>query len=159
MMRRARGERSQKRGGVARAAPALSRAIEEHGNLLFYDGHCGLCNGVVSWILRRDPEGTMRFATLQGRYGDEARAALPALNGIDSIVVLHKEGAWTQSTAVMEIGRYLGGVWSAATIGYVIPRVVRDWLYSLVARVRYRVFGRSDTCQIPPASTRHRFLD
>jgi predicted DCC family thiol-disulfide oxidoreductase YuxK len=101
----------------------------------------------------------MRFATLQGRFGDEARAALPVLANVDSVVLLHREGAWTHSTAVMEVGRYLGGFWSVATIGYVIPRPVRDWLYSLVARVRYRVFGRSDTCQIPPAATRHRFLD
>lgn len=159
MMRRGRGERSQKRGGGVRAAAGLSSAIEEHGHLLLYDGHCGLCNRVVSWILRRDPQGSMRFATLQGRFGDEARAALPELHGIDSLVLLHREGAWTRSTAVMEIGRYLGGVWSAATVGYLMPRPLRDWLYSLVARVRYRVFGRSDTCQIPPTSTRHRFLD
>lgn len=137
----------------------LASTLAAHDFLLLYDGQCGLCNRFVAWVIGRDAGGSMRFATLQGRYGDAARRALPQLQGIDSMVLLHRDGAWTHSTAVLEVARYLGGFWAVATVGYVLPRMVRDWLYTAVARVRYRVFGKSDACQVPATDVRGHFLD
>ena len=100
----------------------------------------------------------MRFATLDGALGREAMHRLPALARIDSLVLLHAGGAWVKSTAVLEIARYVGGVWGLATVGYLMPRALRDWLYDAVARRRYAVFGRLDACPLPSAETRARFL-
>lgn len=140
-------------------ASPLRRAIDAHGFVLLYDGVCGLCNGFVQFILKRDPTGPMRFATLQGSFGDEARRLLPELASVDSMVLLYREGAWVRSTAALEVARYLGGVWLIALAAYLLPRPIRDWVYDRVAAIRYRTFGKYDACPIPPPESRKRFLD
>jgi predicted DCC family thiol-disulfide oxidoreductase YuxK len=159
--------------------------------ILLYDGVCGLCNRLVQFVLRRDPEGVFRFASLQSglaerilaRHGADAR-------DLDSVYVVVNcdqvdERVLARSDAVIYILRQLGAaefrsvgqpgtaVPTQATataksglafwrvVGMVlrvIPRPVRDWGYGLVARYRYRVFGRYDTCPVPSAETRSRFL-
>ena len=129
--------------------------------LLFYDGHCGLCHRAVKFVLKHDRSGNaFRFAPLQGstfqsRVFPEQRAALP-----DSIVVLTDVGSLlVRSDAFIHILRRLGGGWRfLAGIVDVIPRSLRDLAYDFIARVRYRVFGkRDDLCPIVPPDLRARF--
>jgi len=129
--------------------------------LLFYDGHCGLCHRAVKFVLKHDRSGNaFRFAPLQGstfqsRVFPEQRAALP-----DSIVVLTDAGSLlVRSDAFVHILRRLGGGWSfLASLIDVIPRPLRDLAYDFIARVRYRVFGkRDDLCPIVPPDLRARF--
>jgi predicted DCC family thiol-disulfide oxidoreductase YuxK len=129
--------------------------------ILFYDGHCGLCHRTVKFVLLHDrARGAFRFAPLQGEtfqrlVPPEQRAGLP-----DSIVVRREDGVLlARSDAFIYILRRLGGGWGAlAAILRVIPRPVRDAVYDLVARIRYRVFGRrDDLCPIVPADLRARF--
>lgn len=101
----------------------------------------------------------MRFATLQGELGQAAIAQVPSLAGVDSVVLLQKDGARMRSTAVLEVLRYLGGAWGLAVVAYIVPRPVRDWVYDFVAGRRYRMFGKYDACPIPTPETRARFLD
>lgn len=157
-MARARPKLPLARMSVPAASP-LRRAIDAHGYVLLYDGVCGLCNRFVQFILKRDPEGAMRFATLQGPIGDEARRLLPQLAAVDSVVLLYKDGAWVRSTAALQVARYLGGVWNLAAIAYLVPRPLRDWVYDRVAATRYRIFGKLDACPLPAPGTRRRFLD
>jgi len=129
--------------------------------ILFYDGHCGLCHRTVKFVLRQDrARGAFRFAPLQGQtfqslVPPERRAGLP-----DSFVVRRRDGALiARSDAFIYILRRLGGGWGAlAAILRVIPRPVRDAVYDLVVRIRYAVFGRrDDLCPIVPADLRARF--
>jgi predicted DCC family thiol-disulfide oxidoreductase YuxK len=129
--------------------------------ILFYDGHCGLCHRAVKFVLKHDRAGNaFRFAPLQGetfqsRVPPERRAGLP-----DSVVVLTADGnLLTRSDAFLHILQKLGGGWKAfAGILGVIPRPVRDAVYNTVARIRYRVFGtRDDLCPIVAADLRTRF--
>lgn len=137
---------------------SLAQRLEAHGLIMLYDGHCGLCNGTVRWLLKHDREGTMCFAPLTSAVGREALARLPSLAGVDSVVLLHKEGAWIKSTAMLEMLRYVGGIWSFATIGYVLPRTVRDAIYDFVAKRRYGWFGKLDACPMPSSEEASRFL-
>ena len=139
--------------------PALRALIEEHGLVLLYDGVCGLCNGFVQFILRHDRHGTLRFATLQGTWGAEAARVVPNMAQVDSVVLLSRDGASIRSTVALEVARYLGGVWTVALVGYLVPRVWRDAIYDWVARRRYRWFGKLDACQLPLPEHRVRFLD
>ena len=134
--------------------------------LVFYDGVCGLCDGFVRFLLKRDRDARFRFAPLQG---DLARAALPS-HGIDpaelsSVVVVTgwqsaDERVFTRSRAVLEAAALLGGAWSsAAALGHIVPQPLADFFYGLVARFRYRVFGKFETCPIPPPEWRDRFLE
>lgn len=129
--------------------------------LLFYDGHCGLCHGAVRFVLARDPDGAaFRFAPLGGVAFEMAvpaaqRAALP-----DSMAVLTRGGELLlrSDAAVHVLGR-LGGVWRVlgGMLG-VVPRSIRDAGYDYVARHRKSWFGEvEDSCPVVPAALRARF--
>jgi predicted DCC family thiol-disulfide oxidoreductase YuxK len=129
--------------------------------ILFYDGHCGLCHRAVIFVVKHDRSAkAFRFAPLQGdtfqsHVPPEKRAGLP-----DSVVVLRSDGdLLTRSDAFLHIFRQLGGGWNfLARILAVIPRPVRDAVYNTIARIRYRVFGtRDDLCPIVPADLHARF--
>ena len=137
---------------------SLAQRLEEHGLILLYDGHCGLCNGTVRWILRHDRDGTMCFAPLTSAIAREALTQLPTLREVDSVTLLHKDGAWIKSTAILEIARYVGGIWGFAALAYVIPRPIRDWGYDVIARRRYGWFGKLERCPLPAPEEAPRFL-
>lgn len=129
--------------------------------ILFYDGHCGLCHRAVRFVLAEDRDGTwFRFAPLQGEtfqklVSAEQRRMLP-----DSVVVMTADGKLlARSDAFLHIFRRLGGGWKvlADTLS-IVPRGLRDFVYDLVARVRYPIFGRrEDLCPVMPPELRRRF--
>lgn len=128
---------------------------------LFYDGSCALCHWAVRFVLARDTEGrAFRFAPLESEAfrkvaPSEARASLP-----DSLVVETRAGELlTRSAAVIHVLGRLGAPWRlVASVARVFPRALLDALYDLVARVRYRVFGREpDACPVIPKQLRSRF--
>ncbi|HXG65216.1 MAG TPA: DCC1-like thiol-disulfide oxidoreductase family protein [Blastocatellia bacterium] len=133
--------------------------------ILLYDGVCGFCNKSVQMILRHDRRGAMRFAALQSDYGKTIIARHSELQGVDSVVFVEtsanpaQERVFTRSTAALKVAAYLGGVWKLALTAYVIPRPIRDYFYDLFARYRYRLFGKYDSCILPPPEARSRFLD
>ena len=133
--------------------------------VLLYDGVCGVCNKSVQTILAHDRRATMRFAALQGEYGQAALTRHPELKSIDSVIFLEPsatpgdERAYVRSTAALKVASYLGGVWKLFLVGYIIPRPIRDALYDFVARNRYKVFGKHESCMLPPPNSRARFLD
>lgn len=138
--------------------------------ILLYDGVCGLCNRTVQFILRRDGAGVFRFAALQGELAKRVLARHAADSGALAAVVVvvdfdeAEEQLLSGSDAAVFILRRLGagrGAWfwrAAGGLLNVIPRRLREWGYGVVARYRYRIFGKYDTCPVPGAETRARFL-
>jgi predicted DCC family thiol-disulfide oxidoreductase YuxK len=134
--------------------------------IVLYDGVCGLCNHSVQFMLRNDKHGRLRFASLQSDFAEKVLRR-HGLNPKD-LDTLHlvenyeqtNERVWQRSEAVLRAGRELGGFWGAlATIASVIPRGLRDVFYRLVARNRYSLFGKFESCMLPEPSQRSRFLD
>jgi predicted DCC family thiol-disulfide oxidoreductase YuxK len=131
--------------------------------VLLYDGYCGLCDRAVQWVLVRDRDARFRFATLQGRFADGLRQRHPGLAGVDSLVLVTVDGSGRErvnvrSDAALGVARELPG-WSwFATLAGLVPRVVRDATYDLVARSRFRWFGRLKACRIPAPDERARFI-
>ncbi|HKQ85560.1 MAG TPA: DCC1-like thiol-disulfide oxidoreductase family protein [Candidatus Acidoferrales bacterium] len=131
-------------------------------DIIFYDGHCGLCHGAVKFVLRRDRTGVFRFAPLQGATFLRAVPASRQANVPDSIVALTTNGnLLVRSDALIYILRRLGGIWRVlAAIMTIVPGPLRDNIYNLIARVRYRIFGRRDgLCPLVSQQLRDRFLD
>ena len=144
--------------------------------ILLYDGVCGLCNRMVQFVLKRDRDGVFRFASLQSAVaiGILARHGVNAAD-LDTVYVvvngdpgesgrpLGDQGdpiLLSRSDAVLFVLMQLGGMWGAAgRILRFVPRVLRDWAYRALARTRYRIFGRYDSCPLPTEATRARFLD
>jgi predicted DCC family thiol-disulfide oxidoreductase YuxK len=129
--------------------------------VLFYDGVCGLCDRVVQFVLARDRRGAFRFATLQGGLAARElapRGARPA--DLETFLVLTADGRLlARSRAITFVLRELGGLWAVLAWLRVLPVTWLDAAYGLVARVRYRLFGRLDACRVPTPGERARFID
>ncbi len=129
-------------------------------NLLFFDGVCNLCNGLVHFIIRRDKRRRFRFASLQSEAGKQflsthGRDGSP----LDSLVYWRKGKVLIRSTAALNVARDLGGALAAAYLFTLVPRFIRDAVYDLVARKRYRWFGKRVACMVPTPELRERFLE
>ena len=131
--------------------------------VLLYDGVCGFCNKTVQMILDHDRRGEMRFAALQSDYGQAVIERHTELRGVDSVVFVesHEAGerVHVRSDAALKVAAYLGGFWKLSLAARVLPRGLRDYFYDLFARNRYKLFGKYDTCMLPPPEVRSRFLD
>lgn len=133
------------------------------GNLILcYDGVCGFCNRSVQIILNNDQQGVMKFAALQSEFAQGIIARHPELQGIDSLVLIEgikgEEKISTHSTAALKIAAYLGGIWRIFLIGYLLPRPIRDQIYKFIARNRYKIMGKHESCLLPDPSVRMRFI-
>ena len=132
------------------------------GPVLLFDGVCNLCNGFVRFVVRFDHDGVFRFAPLQSPVARELleRHDIPIENEAFDTVVLVEDGeCYTKSTAALRVARRLDGPWPLAYPLVVLPRRLRDGVYDLVAEHRYRLFGRSESCQVPPPAVRERFTE
>lgn len=134
-------------------------------NLVFYDGVCAMCNGIVRFILERDPAGTFCFTPLQG---EAARRTLERhgrrADDFDTMYLITGYGQaderlFARSDAVVETLRRMDGFWSLLGWLRLLPRSWRDAVYALIVKNRYRTFGKYDSCPVPRPEWRTRFLD
>lgn len=127
--------------------------------IILFDGICNFCNATVNFIIDRDPTGTILFAALQSKKGQELLEGfnLPA-DSLDTFVLIEGERVFTQSCAALRVCRLLRGSWKLLYAFVLIPRPLRDWAYGMFSRNRYRWFGRSDVCRVPTEHDRDRFL-
>lgn len=131
----------------------------EGGPVLLFDGVCNLCQSSVQFVIARDPGGAVRFASLQSEVGRGLLQAHGlAADHLDSLVLIEGGKAWTHSDAALRLTRYLTGPWPLMRIFLATPRFVRDAVYGLIARNRYRLFGREDSCWLPSPDLDARFI-
>lgn len=143
--------------GRARAAIRASRDAAAPAVLL-YDGHCGFCSGIVRYILRHDPNGTLRFARLDGVFARRALERHPDLASGDTVVWLEAGRAFARSDAALRVASYLGGRWRVAGLARLLPRVVRDRAYALISRNRFRLCVPRDGQFVPTPAMRARMI-
>jgi len=138
----------------------MSSEIPDEHPIVLFDGVCNLCNGFVQFIVPRDPDGKIHFASLQSDIGQELLAAhgLPT-DTLESIVLIEGDDCYVKSGAVARIAAHLGGVYALAASLRYLPRPVRDRAYDFVAARRYRWFGQKDQCLMPTGDVRSRFLE
>jgi predicted DCC family thiol-disulfide oxidoreductase YuxK len=127
--------------------------------VILFDGICNLCSGIVKFIIRRDPHGKFRFAALQS---DRAQAIIKRYGihhqPMRTFIFIHGDKWFVKSTAALHVFKVLGGLWKMLYIFIVVPRPIRDFLYDIVAKTRYTLFGTRDSCMIPDSDERNRFL-
>jgi predicted DCC family thiol-disulfide oxidoreductase YuxK len=129
-------------------------------NLVLFDGVCNLCTASVQFIIRHDRAGIFYFAPLQSDIGREicqSRGLDPA--AVETFMLISGGRMLVRSDAAIEVVSRFGGAWKFVAVLRLIPRVARDWVYSTVARNRYRWFGRTEACMIPTADVKGRFLE
>ena len=128
--------------------------------IILFDGLCNLCNGSVNFIIKRDRMGAFKFASLQSEAGlSLLKQYGVTAEKIDSIVFIKEDRFFLRSSAVLNILKDLGGRWRFLYIFIIIPKFIRDFIYNVIAKSRYRVFGKRESCTIPSEANRNRFLE
>lgn len=134
--------------------------ITRSPDIVLFDGVCNLCNHAVIFIIDRDHQKKYRFASLQSSIGQDLlrRFQLPT-HTMDSLVLISKERVFVKSTAALKIARNLDGLWPLAYMFIIVPSFIRNAFYDLIAKYRYKIFGKSESCRYPSDELKLRFLD
>lgn len=128
--------------------------------ILFFDGVCNLCSSSVQFVLKHNKKGNIQFASLQSQF---AKQRLKSFNlpkdYLQSLVLIESEEIYIKSDAALRISKHLSGIWSIGSVFLIIPKFIRDAAYDLIAKHRYKWFGKAETCWIPKPEWKERFMD
>ncbi len=128
--------------------------------IVVFDAQCLLCNGWVKFLLAHDHQRVFQFASIQGERGKALlRESGLSVETLQTLLLVDGNRSWQHTAAIFRVLHALGGPWRLAWLAWLIPAPLRDAAYRLIARNRYRLFGRSPTCLLPPADSAGRFLD
>jgi predicted DCC family thiol-disulfide oxidoreductase YuxK len=131
----------------------------QHKTILLFDGYCNFCSSTVQFILKHEKNKDLFFASLQSETGIELLNRYqidPAKT--DSLVLIEDEKAYIKSSAALRVSKRLKGLYPALFLFMIVPAFLRNWVYDLIARNRYKWFGKSDSCMLPDPSVKQRFL-
>ena len=128
-------------------------------SVVVFDGVCNFCNASVNFIMARDPAGRFVFASNQSEAGAELLRRFGVdPEGVQSVYLVENDRIWSKSSAGLRIARRLRFPWNLLAVFRIVPRPIRDWGYDLIARNRYRWFGKTESCRLPSEAERARFL-
>ena len=124
-------------------------------SVIIFDGVCGLCNQSVDILIKMDREKRFKYTSLQGEYVK----TLDIQPDIDSIIFYEDGTVYYKSTAILKIFQALDGIWKITAIFFLIPRFIRDFIYDIIAKYRYKIFGKMDSCRLPKEGEEKLFID
>jgi len=132
--------------------------MSKKSSVILFDGYCNLCSRSVQLVLKHDRKAKFRFASLQSEYGKALlqKHQLPT-ESFGTFVLIEDDKIYLKSTAALRVVKSLSGMWPVLYAAIIIPRFIRDAVYGLVARNRYRWFGKRNSCWMPEGSDR--FVD
>ena len=125
-------------------------------SLLMYDGVCNLCNGFVNWVADHDSEKNVKFAAQQQHMDMLERIGAPT--DLSTLILVEGDEFYLYSSAALRTMALMDQPYRSLSAAYIIPEVIRDYVYKIVARNRYWIFGKSEKCRAPSADFRSRFL-
>jgi predicted DCC family thiol-disulfide oxidoreductase YuxK len=128
--------------------------------IVLFDGICNLCSGSVQFIMKHDKKNQFLFGSLQGKAGQEylQQFNLPA-NSFNSFMLVEDGKLYTRSSGALRMLKYLGTGWQLLYGFIVVPKFIRDGVYDIIARNRYKWFGKKEACWIPTPELKAKFLD
>tara|TARA_B100000405_G_scaffold208495_1_gene146859 strand:- start:682 stop:1086 length:405 start_codon:yes stop_codon:yes gene_type:complete len=128
----------------------------KNNEVIIYDGICVLCNKYIKWVLDKDKENLFLISNLQSKFTEEK---FPELRKIDSVAVIKKNGEIVQkSKAVNHILKSINRLILLRTILNILPLSISNFFYDIVAKSRYKVFGKYDSCKLPEPEYKSRFI-
>ncbi len=128
--------------------------------VILFDGVCNLCSSIVQFVLKRDRKDTFRFASLQSDFGNSIlqRFNLPA-DSYNSFILYQAGKIYTKSSGALLVAKQLSGAWPMLYIFIVVPSFIRNSVYNVIARNRYKWFGKKEACWLPSPALKNKFLD
>jgi predicted DCC family thiol-disulfide oxidoreductase YuxK len=128
-------------------------------SFILFDGICNFCNSAVNFIIRHDKKNNFKFAPIQSEVGKSLIDQFK-MNpvGIDSVILIKGDSYYIKSKAFIKIIKNLKGLWKLFYILIIIPRPIRDFFYDILARNRYKWYGKREECMVPTKEIKNRFL-
>lgn len=126
--------------------------------VILFDGVCNFCDASVQFILERDPNETFNFASLQSEAGQKLLKKYNVPEDMDSMILIENDKVYYKSAAALRISRHLKGAWKLLYALIIVPAPIRNVVYDLIARNRFKWFGQKESCMLPPPNVRKRFL-
>ena len=126
--------------------------------LILFDGVCNFCNGAVNFIIKRDPEFTFVFASIQSPLGQAMIVKYGLESKPDTFALISQGQCHTMSDGVLKVARQMSGLWLVTQIFWVVPKKLRDFIYIVFGRNRYKWFGKRDHCVVPSSKDQSRFV-
>ena len=132
----------------------------DNRHIVIFDGVCNLCNGSVNFIIKHDPKCLFAFIPAQSPSGQRLikEFDVPEV-GVDTFLLIKNGRCYFRTNAALEIAKDLSGAWFLLYVFKIVPRSLRDYFYNLLAKNRYKLFGRKEACMIPTSNIKNRFLD
>jgi len=126
--------------------------------VIFFDGVCNLCNASVQFVIKHDKNDQFSFTAIQGELAKEVLPKFKIDPGqLNTILLLEEGKLYTKSSAALRIAKKLDGVWPLLYAFIVIPKLVRDWLYNIIAKNRYNWWGKEESCWVPTPTLKNKF--
>ncbi|NQX98488.1 MAG: DUF393 domain-containing protein [Flavobacteriales bacterium] len=132
--------------------------MKTNKHIILFDGECNFCSFWVKYVVKRDVKDVFRFASLQSKIGREYLLKYNIDSAIDSVVLIENDKAYIKSTGAFRILKTLGGIPSMFYVFVIIPTFIRDFFYDVIAKYRYRWFGKNDCEFIPNQNMKDKFL-
>lgn len=126
--------------------------------VILFDGVCNLCNGAVNVTIKQDKKAVFRFASLQSETAQRLLQQYGVLKTFDSFVLIENGKLFQKSIAALRVLNKLPWYWKWTQLFWIIPKAARDALYDIVAKNRYKWFGKKDACMMPTPELKSRFL-
>lgn len=127
-------------------------------SIILFDGECNFCDRSVQFIIKRDKNALFKFASIQSDIGQEILKSHHVPLHIDSVILVEKGKSYYQSSAALRICKHLNGAWKLFYFLIFIPKPIREFGYKIIAKNRYKWFGKKDACMLPSPEIRKRFL-
>ena len=136
-------------------------SLPKNKNLVLFDGVCNLCNASVQYIIKHDKNNLFMFASLESKVGKSIIDAFHIdTNKTDSILLYtSKNTVYYKSTAALKIATHLGFLNSLMSVFFLVPPVIRNWVYDFIAKNRYKWYGKKNACYVPTPELKNRFLE
>jgi len=140
---------------------AQDQKIPTGKHIILFDGVCNFCNDSVRFVMKRDKKDLYRYASLQSSLGQQmtSERAIDTSEVDSTILIVPGEAYYLKSNAALQISKNLTGLYPLLSVFLVIPSGIRDFFYDIIARNRYKWFGKKEECQIPTPEERAKFLD
>lgn len=126
--------------------------------VIFFDGVCNLCNAAVQFVIEHDKKNIFKFTALQGKYAEDVLPQFRVnLAEVDSILLADNNKLYTKSSAALRVAKNLNGLLPLLYMLMIVPKFIRDWFYDIIAKNRYKWWGRQETCWVPTPALAQKF--
>ncbi|MBE0569912.1 MAG: thiol-disulfide oxidoreductase DCC family protein [Ignavibacteriaceae bacterium] len=134
--------------------------LNDEKQIILFDGVCNFCNFWVNFVIKRDKKNLFRFAALQSEKAKELTSRISFdTSNLDTFVLIEGEKFFTKSTAALMISKKLNGPIKILSLFFILPKFFRDFIYDMVAKNRYKIFGKRESCRVPTKEDKLKFLE